>query len=71
MAYSGITDAQRRAHRKYMQGMATIQLRLTEMHRDKIKARAEELGESMNSYVLRLVDEDIERGKAENDRERL
>ena len=64
MAYNGISDAQRRAHRKYMQGMATIQLRLTEMHRDRIKARAAELGESVNAYVLRLGDEDIDRARS-------
>ena len=67
MAYKGITEAQKRAHKRYMQSMAPIQLRLTELHRDRIKARAAELGESVNSYILRLVDEDIARGKAEND----
>ena len=71
MARKGISEAQKRAHKRYMQSMATIQLRLTELHRDRIKARAAELGESVNSYMLRLADEDIERGKAENDRERL
>ena len=60
-------DALSTFYKRYMQSMATIQLRLTELHRDRIKARAAELGESVNSYILRLVDEDIERGKAEND----
>lgn len=59
LAYKGFTKAQAKAHRKYMEGVATIQLRTTAAHRDAIKDRAASLGLSVNQYLLRLVESDL------------
>ena len=58
-AYKGFTEAQAKAHRKYMSGMATIQLRMTAEEREQVKARAAARGESINEYVTKLVFADI------------
>lgn len=59
LAYKGFTEAQAKAHKKYMEGVATIQLRTTAALRDSIKERAAALGLSVNQYLLRLVADDL------------
>lgn len=59
MAYKGFTEAQAKAHKKYMEGVATIQLRTTDEQREAIKDRAAALGLSVNAYVLGLVEADL------------
>ena len=61
LAYKGFTAAQAKAHKKYMEGVATIQVRTSAEQRDKIKAHAESTGESVNMFVLRAIAETIER----------
>lgn len=58
-AYKGFTEAQAKAHKKYMEGVATIQLRTTDDMRESIKDRAAALGLSVNAYVLSLVEADL------------
>ena len=59
LAYKGFTAAQAKAHQKYMEGQATIQLRMSEDKRKAIKDRAAALGVSVNTYVLGLVEADL------------
>ena len=60
-AYKGFTEAQAKAHKKYMESVATIQIRTTAERRDIIKAHAESLGESVNGFINRAIDSQIER----------
>lgn len=62
-AYKGFTEAQAKAHKKYMEGVATIQVRLTAERREEIKAHAELRGESVNAFINRVIDEALEREK--------
>lgn len=59
LAYKGFTEAQAKAHRKYMESRATIQLNTTEDMREVIKDRAAALGLSVNAYILGLVSADL------------
>ena len=58
-AYKGFTEAQAKAHKKYMESVATIQVRTTEERRELIKARASDLGKSVNEYILDLIRRDL------------
>lgn len=62
LAYKGFTAAQAKAHQKYMEGQATIQLRMFEDKRKAIKDRAAALGVSVNAYILGLVAADLAGG---------
>ena len=61
--YKGFTEAQARAHKKYMEGVATIQIRMTAERREEIKAHAESRGESVNAFVNRAIEEAMKRDK--------
>ena len=61
MAYKGFTEAQAKAHKKYMESVATIQVRTTAERRDLIKAHAESQGQSVNAYINQAIDERIAR----------
>lgn len=58
---SAKTEAQKRAQRKYMAGVATIQVRTTKEKRDSIQAHAQANGESVNAFVTRAIRETMER----------
>lgn len=55
------TEAQKKAQRKYMESVATIQIRTTAEQRDTIKAHAEARGESVNGFINRAIDHEMER----------
>lgn len=55
------TEAQKKAQRKYMENIATIQIRTTADRRDTIKAHAEARGESVNGFINRAISETMER----------
>ena len=55
------TEAQKKAQRKYMENVATIQIRTTADQRDTIKAHAEARGESINGFINRAISETMER----------
>lgn len=55
------TEAQKKAQRKYMEGIATIQIRTTSERRDAVKSHAEAQGESVNGFIKRAIDETMER----------
>ena len=60
-SYNGFTEAQAKAHKKYMENVATIQVRTTAERRESIKAHAESRGESVNGFINRAIDEAMER----------
>ena len=55
------TDAQKKAQKKYMENVATIQIRTTAERRDTVKSHAEARGESVNSFINRAIDHEMER----------
>ena len=55
------TEAQKKAQKKYMETIATIQIRTTAERRDIIKVYAETHGESVNGFINRAIDEAMER----------
>lgn len=62
-AYKGFTEAQAKAHKKYMEGVATIQIRTDANRREAIRNHAASNGESLNQFVNRAIDETMERDK--------
>lgn len=60
------TEAQKKAQRKYMENIATIQIRTTADQRDTIKAHAEARGESVNGFINRAISETMERDGLES-----
>ena len=55
------TEAQKKAQRKYMEAVATIQIRTTTDYREQIKAHASARGESVNGFINRAIQETMER----------
>lgn len=65
--YSGQTEARRRASAKYLkETVEDVRIRVPKGQKAVIKAHAESQGESMNAFVVRAIDETMERdtGKA-------
>ena len=62
--YKGFTEAQARAHKKYMESVATIQIRMTPERREEVKALAAAGGESLNTFINRAIAEALERQAA-------
>lgn len=61
------TEAQKKAQKKYMENIATIQIRTTAERRDSIKSYAEAHGQSLNTFINTAIDEKIDRGKKEKE----
>jgi len=59
--YRGFTEAQARAHKKYIAQFVETKVRMTPDRRDAIKAHAEARGESVNGFINRAIDEAIGR----------
>ena len=58
------TKAQQRAVAKYMkENYDNFQLRMPKGKKDKIKAHAEQNGESLNGFINRAIDETISNEK--------
>ena len=62
-AYKGFTEAQAKAHLKYMEGVATIQIMTDANRREAIRNHAASCGESLNQFVNRAIDETMERDR--------
>lgn len=59
-----ISKAQQRATAKYVKSSYDrIDLRVPKGNKDKIKAHAEQNGESVNGFINRAIDETMERDK--------
>ena len=59
--YRGFTEAQARAHKKYISRFVEVKIRMEPEHREVIKAHAEARGESVNGFINRAIDETMER----------
>lgn len=62
--YTGQTDARRKASAKYLKEMVEdVRIRVPKGQKAVIKEHAEKQGESMNTFVIRAIDETMERDK--------
>lgn len=61
------TEAQIRAHKKYMENFVEIKVRMTPDRRELVKAHAQAIGESTTAFINRAIDEamqrDLEKGQ--------
>lgn len=55
--YRGFTPAQAEAHKRYMKDFIEIKVRMKAEKRSIVQAHAASMGESMNSFVVRAIDE--------------
>ena len=64
-AYKGNTDAHRRGNAKYLsEKVEDIRIRVPKGQKSIIKAHAESVGESLNQFVIRAINEQITRDNA-------
>lgn len=62
--YTGQTDARRKASAKYLkETVEDVRIRVPKGQKAVIKEHAEKQGESMNAFVIRAIDETMERDK--------
>ena len=60
--YTGQTDARRKASAKYLkESVEDIRIRVPKGNKAKVQEHAANMGESMNSFVVRAIDETMER----------
>ena len=60
-SYKGYTEARARANAKYIAQFVEIKVRTAPEQRDKIKAHADSMGESVNSFINRAISETMVR----------
>lgn len=64
--YTGQTDARRKANAKYLkESVEDVRIRVPKGQKEIIKSHAEKQGESMNTFVIRAIDETMERDSIE------
>ena len=59
--YKGFTEAQARAHKKYIAQFVETKVRMTPERRDAVRDHAAAQGESLNGFINRAIDETMER----------
>ena len=59
----GVTDAQKRATRTYMQKYCEVKVRMTPERRSEVQEHATSLEESTTAFINRAIDETTERDK--------
>lgn len=64
-----LSEARIRATKKYHDKFERIQIRVSPEEKESIEAYAEEIGESVNSFVRRAVAETMERERQMKDEE--
>ncbi len=63
--YTGQTDARRKASAKYLkETVEDVRIRVQKGQKAVIKEHAEKQGESMNAFVIRAIDETMERDRS-------
>lgn len=63
--YKGQTDARRKANQKYLkESVEDIRIRVPRGQKEVYKAYADSQGESLNSFVIRAMNETMERDQA-------
>ena len=53
--YKGFTEAQERAHKKYIARFVEVKIRMLPEERDVLKAHIERTGESANAFLHRAI----------------
>lgn len=62
--YTGYTEARKKANEKYLkESVEDIRIRVPKGDKAKVQEHAATMGESMNSFVVRAIDETMERDK--------
>lgn len=56
-----VSESQKKALKKYIEGFDEFKVRLPRGYKDTIKKHAEKHGESMNAFFKRAIDETIRR----------
>ena len=60
--YTGQTDARRKASAKYLkESVEDIRIRVQKGNKAKVQKHAANMGESMNAFVVRAINETMER----------
>ena len=60
--YTGYTEARKKANEKYLkESVEDIRIRVPKGDKAKVQEHAATMGESMNSFVVRAIDETKER----------
>ena len=65
-SYKGLTEARKRANKKYNDRFVEIKVRVTPQKRSVIKEHAESMGESATAFINRAIDEAMERDQKSN-----
>lgn len=66
--YKGQTDARRKANQKYLkESVEDIRIRVPRGQKEVYKAHADSQRESLNSFVIRAMNETIQRDQAAAD----
>lgn len=60
------TEAQKKAQQKYMEKFAVARVRMDREKYDRVQAHAEAQGESVNSFINRAIDNQMEQEKKED-----
>ena len=60
-SYKGLTEARKRANKKYNDRFVEIKVRVTPEKRSIIKEHAESMGESATTFINRAIDEAMAR----------
>ncbi len=55
--YKGFTEAQARAHKKYIAQFVETKISMTPERREMVRAHAASRGESLNAFINRAIDE--------------
>ena len=64
-----ISDAQKRAQRKYMEKYVEVKVRMTPEKRSIVQNHARRMGESATEFINRAIDEAIERDSSREEAE--
>ncbi len=62
-SYKGLTEARRRANKKYNDRFVEIKVRVTPEKRSIIQEHATSMGESATAFINRAIDEAMKRDK--------
>ena len=60
-SHTPMTEARRRANKKYNARFVELKVRLTREERATVKAHAEQMGESVSTFIHRAIDEAMAR----------
>ena len=59
-------EQRKKANEKYLATLDEIKVRLPKGNKDKIKAHAESMGESVNGFITRAIENQIKKDEGES-----